>query len=56
MYSAYIGPWDPADEVFVRDDLTVEVIFFGDGDGVKSGDVLPNPEATASLAGVKAKL
>jgi pyruvate dehydrogenase phosphatase len=38
-----------------RDDLTVEVIFFGDGE--KSGDVVLNKEASASAtADVKAKL
>lgn len=38
-----------------RDDLTVEVIFFGDGPG--TGDVLQNREASASLdGGVKARL
>jgi len=38
-----------------RDDLTVEVIFFGDGE--KSGDVVLNKEASASAAAdVKAKL
>ena len=37
-----------------RDDLTVEVIFFGEGD--KSGDVVLNAEATAPGLGAKAKL
>lgn len=37
-----------------RDDLTVEVIFFGEGD--KSGDVVLNAEASASDLGAKAKL
>ncbi|CZR59482.1 probable ]-phosphatase 1, mitochondrial precursor [Phialocephala subalpina] len=37
-----------------RDDLTVEVIFFGNSD--KSGDVVLNKEASASAADVKAKL
>ena len=37
-----------------RDDLTVEVIFFGEGD--KSGDVILNAEATAPNLGAKAKL
>ena len=37
-----------------RDDLTVEVIFFGDSD--KSGDVVLNKEASASASEVKAKL
>jgi pyruvate dehydrogenase phosphatase len=37
-----------------RDDLTVEVIFFGNGD--KSGDVVLNKEASASAQDVKAKL
>ena len=37
-----------------RDDLTVEVIFFGNSD--KSGDVVLNKEARASAADVKAKL
>ena len=37
-----------------RDDLTVEVIFFGEGD--KSGDVVLNAEASAPGLGVKAKL
>ncbi|KAK4692893.1 pyruvate dehydrogenase phosphatase, partial [Lecanoromycetidae sp. Uapishka_2] len=37
-----------------RDDLTVEVIFFGEGD--KSGDVVLNHEASAPGLGVKAKL
>jgi len=38
-----------------RDDLTVEVIFFGEGPG--TGDVVQNREASASLdGGVKAKL
>jgi len=36
-----------------RDDLTVEVIFFGDGE--KSGDVVRNKEASAA-GDVKAKL
>jgi len=37
-----------------RDDLTVEVIFFGEGE--KSGDVVLNKEASASAGDVKAKL
>lgn len=37
-----------------RDDLTVEVIFFGNGD--KSGDVVINKEASASGKDIKAKL
>ena len=38
-----------------RDDLTVEVIFFGEGSG--TGDVVQNREASASLdVGLKAKL
>ncbi|KAL6714878.1 [Pyruvate dehydrogenase [acetyl-transferring]]-phosphatase 1, mitochondrial [Lecanora helva] len=37
-----------------RDDLTVEVIFFGEGD--KSGDVILNTEASAPALGVKPKL
>ena len=37
-----------------RDDLTVQVIFFGEGD--KSGDVLLNSEASAPSLGVKPKL
>ncbi len=37
-----------------RDDLTVEVIFFGESD--KSGDVVVNKEASASASDVKAKL
>lgn len=37
-----------------RDDLTVEVIFFGNSD--KSGDVVLNKEASASAAEPKAKL
>ena len=37
-----------------RDDLTVEVIFFGNSD--KSGDVVVNREASASAGDVKAKL
>lgn len=37
-----------------RDDLTVEVIFFGEGDN--SGDVVRNPDASASNIGLKAKL
>lgn len=37
-----------------RDDLTVEVIFFGEGDN--SGDVVRNPDASASNFGLKAKL
>lgn len=37
-----------------RDDLTVEVIFFGEGD--KSGDVVLNAEASAPGLGIKAKL
>ena len=37
-----------------RDDLTVEVIFFGEGDS--SGDVVLNTEATAPGLGAKAKL
>ncbi|KAI9805491.1 MAG: hypothetical protein M1825_000742 [Sarcosagium campestre] len=37
-----------------RDDLTVEVIFFGEGDS--SGNVIPNDEATANPAELRAKL
>ncbi|MCJ1253038.1 hypothetical protein MMC24_000845 [Lignoscripta atroalba] len=37
-----------------RDDLTVEVIFFGEGD--KSGNVVQNPDASASTADFRAKL
>ena len=37
-----------------RDDLTVEVIFFGNGE--KSGDVVVNKEASASASDVKPKL
>lgn len=37
-----------------RDDLTVEVIFFGEGDN--SGNVVQNTEASASTADGKAKL
>jgi len=37
-----------------RDDLTVEVIFFGNGD--KSGNVTLNKEASAPLNDLKAKL
>lgn len=37
-----------------RDDLTVEVIFFGEGD--KSGEVVVNAEASAPGLGLKAKL
>ncbi|EHK96346.1 putative protein phosphatase 2C like protein [Glarea lozoyensis 74030] len=37
-----------------RDDLTVEVIFFGNSD--KSGDVVVNKEASASAKDIKAKL
>ncbi|RDW91590.1 putative phosphatase [Coleophoma crateriformis] len=37
-----------------RDDLTVEVIFFGNGD--KSGDVVVNKEASATANDIKAKL
>ncbi|PBP24986.1 pyruvate dehydrogenase phosphatase [Diplocarpon rosae] len=37
-----------------RDDLTVQVIFFGDSD--KSGDVVINKEASASVSDVKAKI
>ncbi|KAI9880991.1 MAG: hypothetical protein M1830_009485 [Pleopsidium flavum] len=37
-----------------RDDLTVEVIFFGEGD--KSGNVVLNSEASASNGDIKAKL
>ncbi len=37
-----------------RDDLTVEVIFFGESD--QSGDVVINKEASASAADIKAKL
>lgn len=36
------------------DDLTVEVIFFGNSD--KSGDVVINKEASASAKEIKAKL
>lgn len=36
------------------DDLTVEVIFFGNSD--KSGDVVVNKEASASAKDIKAKL
>ena len=39
---------------YCRDDLTVEVIFFGEGD--KSGNVVQNTEASASAADIKAKL
>ena len=39
---------------FSRDDLTVEVIFFGTGD--KSGDVVVNKEASATAKDIKAKL
>ncbi|KAG8527938.1 uncharacterized protein KY384_006854 [Bacidia gigantensis] len=38
-----------------RDDLTVEVIFFGEG-GEKTGNVVLNPEASNPGAGLKAKL
>ena len=37
-----------------RDDLTVEVIFFGESD--QSGNVVQNPDASASAAHIKAKL
>lgn len=37
-----------------RDDLTVEVIFFGESD--QSGNVVLNPEASASDKAMKAKL
>jgi hypothetical protein len=37
-----------------RDDLTVEVIFFGNTD--KSGDVVVNKEASATPKDIKAKL
>lgn len=37
-----------------RDDLTVEVIFFGNSD--KSGDVVVNKEASALANEIKAKL
>jgi pyruvate dehydrogenase phosphatase len=37
-----------------RDDLTVEVIFFGNSD--KSGDIMVNREASASVKDVKPKL
>ena len=37
-----------------RDDLTVEVIFFGNGD--KSGDVMVNKDASALAHDIKAKL
>lgn len=37
-----------------RDDLTVEVIFFGESD--HSGNVVLNPEASASGANIKARL
>ena len=39
---------------FSRDDLTVEVIFFGTSD--KSGDVVVNKEASATAKDIKAKL
>lgn len=41
-----------------RDDLTVEVIFFGDevAHNKSGGDVVLSPEATASNLGAKAKL
>ena len=39
---------------YFRDDLTVEVIFFGEGD--RSGNVVQNTEASASNADAKAKL
>ena len=38
----------------LRDDLTVEVIFFGEGDN--SGDVVMNYEASNPGLGAKAKL
>ena len=37
-----------------RDDLTVEVIFFGEGD--KSGDVMINEEASNPSLGARPKL
>lgn len=37
-----------------RDDLTVEVIFFGEGEN--RGNVTVNKEASASAADIKAKL
>jgi len=37
-----------------RDDLTVEVVFFGSSD--KSGDVVLNKDASASANEAKAKL
>jgi hypothetical protein len=40
--------------IFQSDDLTVEVIFFGNSD--KSGDVVVNREASASAKDIKAKL
>lgn len=41
--------------MLLRDDLTVQVIFFGNGD--KTGEVVPNQEASAPLnEPVKAKL
>lgn len=44
---------DGSDATF-RDDLTVEVIFFGEGD--TSGNVTLNQEASAASSEVKAKL
>jgi pyruvate dehydrogenase phosphatase len=43
-----------ADSIVNRDDLTVEVIFFGEGD--KSGSVILNEEASAPHGDIKAKL
>ena len=40
--------------IFDRDDLTVQVIFFGEGD--KTGDVALNPEASNPGLGSKPKL
>ena len=44
----------PFTKLRARDDLTVEVIFFGNSD--KSGDVVVNKEASALANDIKAKL
>ena len=45
---------NPRPFLLSRDDLTVEVIFFGEGD--MSGDVVLNAEASAPGLGAKPKL
>ena len=53
-YDAIVGNNFSVTDSPCRDDLTVEVIFFGEGN--ESGDVTLNAEATAPNLGAKAKL